>query len=72
MKYMCTYIDDFFYSVLCTFQDYFSSNETGQSVGEAKTGEPQENPPSILASRTWLVSHVPCERLKPTPGIGGR
>ena len=31
-----------FYSVLFPFQDYFSSYETGQSVGEAKTGEPRE------------------------------
>ena len=30
----------FFYSVLHPFQDYFSSYETGQSVGGAKTGEP--------------------------------
>ena len=30
----------FFYSVLRPFQDYFSSYETGQSVGGAKTGEP--------------------------------
>ena len=29
----------FFYSVLRPFQDYFSSYETGQSVGGAKTGE---------------------------------
>ena len=30
----------FFNSVLRPFQDYFSSYETGQSVGGAKTGEP--------------------------------
>ena len=30
----------FFYSVLRPFQDYFSSYETGQSVGGVKTGEP--------------------------------
>ena len=32
----------FFYSVLRPIQDYFSSYETGQSVGGAKTGEPRE------------------------------
>ena len=31
-----------FNSVLRPFQDYFSLNETGQSVGGAKTGEPRE------------------------------
>ena len=48
----------FFYSVLRPFQDYFSSYETGESVGGAKTGEPREKPPGTPASRTWLVSHV--------------
>ena len=48
----------FFNSVLRPFQDYFSSYETGQSVGGAKTGEPREKPPDTPASRTWLVSHV--------------
>ena len=32
----------FFYSILRPFQDYFSSYETGQSIGGAKTGEPRE------------------------------
>ena len=40
------------------FQDYFSSYETGQSVGGAKTEEPREKPPFTPSSRTWLVSHV--------------
>ena len=40
---------NFFYkhvynSVLRPLQDYFSSYETGQSVGRAKTGEPREKP----------------------------
>ena len=48
----------FLNSVLRLFQDYFSSYETGQSVGGAKTGEPREKPPGTPASRTWLVSHV--------------
>ena len=56
----------FFYSVLRPFQDYFSSYETGQSVFGAKTGEPQEKPPGIPTSRTWLVSHVPSAGLEPT------
>ena len=54
-------------SVLRPFQDYFSSYETGQSVGGAKTGEPREKPPGTPASRTWLVSHVARAGLEPTP-----
>ena len=42
----------FFNSVLRPFQDNFSSYETGQLVGEAKTGEPREKPPDTPASRT--------------------
>ena len=38
--------------VLRPFQDYFSSYETDQSVGGAKTGEPREKPPDTPASRT--------------------
>ena len=56
----------FFDSVLRPFQDYFSSYETGQSVGGAKTGEPREKPPGTPASRTWLVSHVARAKLEPT------
>ena len=37
-------------SVLRPFQDYFSSHETDQSVGRAKTGEPREKPPDTPAS----------------------
>ena len=33
----------FFNSGLRPFQDYFSSYETGQSEGGAKTGEPEKN-----------------------------
>ena len=54
----------FFNSVLRPFQDYFSSYETGQSVGGAKTGEP--------ASRTWLVSHVARAGLETTPDTAVR
>ena len=57
----------FFYSVLRPFQDYFSSFETGQSVGGAKMGEPREKPPDTPASRTWLVSHVARAGLEPAP-----
>ena len=45
-----------FNSVLRPFQDYFSSYETGQSVGGAKTGEPRKKTPDTPSSRTWLVS----------------
>ena len=53
-----------FNSVLLPFQDYFSSYETGQSVGGAKMGEPQEK---THASKTYLVSHVLSAGLEPTP-----
>ena len=49
------------------FQDYFSSYETGQSVGGAKTGEPREKTPDTRASRTWLDSHIARAGLEPTP-----
>ena len=57
----------FFNSVLRPFQDYFSSYETGQSVGGRLTGEPREKTPGTPASRTWLVSHVARAGLEPTP-----
>ena len=60
------YLFTFFYSVLRPFQDYFSSYETGQSVGGAKMEEPREKPPDTPASRTWLVSHVARTGLEPT------
>ena len=47
-------------SVLHPFQDYISSYETDQSVGGAKTGEPQEKTPGTPVSRTWLVSCALC------------
>ena len=56
----------FFDSVLRPFQDFFSSYETGQSVGGEKMGEPREKPPGTPASRTWLVSHVARAWLEPT------
>ena len=62
----------FFYSVLRPFQYYFSSNETGQSVGGAKMGESREKPPGTLASRTWLVSNVASAGLEPTPNTAVR
>ena len=57
----------FFIQFNVSFQDYFSSYETGQSVGGAKTGEPREKTPDTPASRTWLVSHVARAGLEPTP-----
>ena len=59
-------------SVLRPFQDYFSSYETGQSVGGAKTGEPREKPPGTPASRTWLVLHGTRVGLEPTPDTAVR
>ena len=61
----------FFNSVLRPFSR-FSSYETGQSVGGAKTGEPREKPPDTPASRTWLVSHVARAGLEPTPDTAVR
>ena len=57
----------FLNSVIRHFQDYFSSYETGLSVGGAKTGDPREKPHGTPASRTWLVSHVARAGLDPTP-----
>ena len=62
----------FLNSVLRPFQDYFSSYETGQSVGGAKMGEPREKTPDTPASRTWLVSHVGRTGLKSTPDTAVR
>ena len=62
----------FLNSVLRPFQDYFSSYETGQSVGGAKTGEPREKPPETPSSRTWLVLHVARAGLEPTPDTAVR
>ena len=62
----------FFFSVLRPFQDYFSSYDTGQSVGLLKMGEPQEKPPGTPASRTWHVSHVASVGLEPTPDTAVR
>ena len=67
-----TIVRIYFYSVLRPFQDYFSSHETGQSVGRAKTGEPREKPPGTPASRTWLVSHVARVGLEPAPDTAVR
>ena len=57
----------FFNSVLHPSQDYFSSCETDQSVGGAKTGEPREKLNGTPASRAWLVSYVASAGIEPTP-----
>ena len=57
----------FFFLVLRPFQDYFSSYETGLSVGGVKKGEPREKPPGTPESRTWFVSHMASAGLEPTP-----
>ena len=62
----------FFYSILRPLQDYFSSFETGHSVGWAKTGEPREKSPKTPASRTERVSHVASTGLEPSPGTALR
>ena len=42
-KYAITCTSLFFYSVLRTFQDYFSSYVTGQSAGGRKRENPEKN-----------------------------
>ena len=57
----------FFIFSLTSLSDNFSSYETGQSVGGAKTAELREKPPGTPANRTWLVSHVASAGRDPTP-----
>ena len=65
-------------SLQCSFIFYVplkvisAHNETSQSVGGAKTGEPRDNPPGTPTNRTWLVSHVPSAGLEPTPDTAVR
>ena len=59
----------FSYSVLRPFQDYFSSYETGQSVGGRKLVNPKKKIPGTPASRTSLVSHVACAGLEPDTAV---
>ena len=47
----------FFNSILRPSQDYFSSYETRQSVGGAKTGEPEKN---HLANRKQNLAGLTC------------
>ena len=72
LKWSCHWLSKPGVVCLRPFQDYFSSYETGQSVGGAKTGEPREKPPGTPASRTWLVSHVARAGLEPTPDTAVR
>ena len=51
----------FIYLVLRPFQDYFSSYETGKSVGGAKTGETREKPPGTpQAECLACLACAPC------------
>ena len=61
-----------FNSVLRPFQDYFSSYETGQSLGGRKRQNPEKKAPDTPASRTWLVSHVASAGLEPAPDTAVR
>ena len=54
-----------FYSVLRPFQDYFSSSETGQSVGGRKRKKPENN--HLAHPQERLVSLVARAGLEPTP-----
>ena len=51
--------------ILHPFQDYFSSYETGKSVGGRKWDNPRENTPVTHASRTCLVHNYPVRDLNP-------
>ena len=63
------YFMGFFFlnSVLRPFQDYFSSYETGQSVGGQKRENPEKKTPGTPVRRVWLVSHVASAVLEPEP-----
>ena len=49
--------ESLFFSVLCLFQDYFSSYETGQSVGGQKRENPEKNHLAHLQAELGL-SHM--------------
>ena len=51
-------LKSFYNSILRPFQDYFSSYETGQSVGGAKTGEPREKPPGTPIIYVLILSKL--------------
>ena len=70
--FQCTHNLFFLDSVLRPFQYQFSSHETVQSVGGAKTGEPREKPPGTPASKSWLVSSVARVGLELTPDTAVR
>ena len=52
----------FFNLVLCPFRDYFSSYETGQSIGGAKTGEPPRK--TTWHTRKQNLACLPCGQLR--------
>ena len=56
----------FFNSVLHPFQDYFSTYETGQSVGERKWENTEKNHLAHPQAELGL-SHVARAQLEPTP-----
>ena len=56
----------FYYSVLRPFQDYFSSYETGQSVGGQKQENPEKNHLTHPQAELWHVSHMARAGLEPT------
>ena len=64
--YYYYYYHYYYYISFAPFQDYFSSYETGQSVGGRKWENPEKKPPDTPASRTCLVSHVASAGLEPT------
>ena len=60
------------HSVLCPFQDYFSSYETGQSVGGVKQEYPMQNHLAHMQAEFNLSQKMPCVGLKPTPDTAER
>ena len=64
-------VNIFLNSVLSPFKDYFSSYETGQSVGGLETGEPEKKHLAHPQANLGL-SHVTSVRLEPTPDTAVR
>ena len=62
----------FFHSVLRPFQDYFSSYETGQSVGGRKRDNPEKKHVAHPQAELDLYHYVAGTGLGPTPDTAVR
>ena len=63
----CSKTGIFFPTVLHPFQDYFSSYETGQSIGGRKRENPEKNNLAHPQAELGLSHMWPVQALKPTP-----